>query len=274
MSTSSTAPPAACRAARYDPSLATVSGSRYPPPDAADPLDRVDVLARVHRSQVSDVHLGGLDPLVAEPVARATAPARSPRSAPPARDASRCRARAELGCFSRTDAIASTVPVALRSTRATPPGRGRRRRCGRALHGPVRRPPRRERDADLRAAAGRLLQLVGAGRAGRGDVGGRQPRAPSPGHDRRRARRGSRVRRACPVRRGAGGGRGPDPAGRALRRRPPRPPVARPGGRSQRPADRARRRRGYRPPPGPPAQRAGRRGSERSRCSRAVARSR
>ena len=35
MSTSSTAPPAACSAARYEPSLATVSGSRYPPPDAA-----------------------------------------------------------------------------------------------------------------------------------------------------------------------------------------------------------------------------------------------
>ena len=113
----------------------------------------------------------------------------------------------------------------------------------------------RGRDGDARVghAAGGVLELLGAGRAGRRARRAGQPRASPARHGDRGPRRGARVGRARPVRGGARARSGPDAARRPLRRRPRRSPGAGARGRPLGAPDRPRRRRGDRPADHPPA---------------------
>ena len=117
-------------------------GVEVAPSLGRNPLDRLDVRLGMHRGQVGVIDRRGLHSLEPQPVAPRTARARSRRSEPPARDASRCRARANSDAPGTADVIASTVlPGGARRITTQPGarrgGRGRRRR---AVHGAVRGP--------------------------------------------------------------------------------------------------------------------------------------
>ena len=167
-STSSTAPPAACSAASNDPSLIDRVGvelaAAAPPTRARSSRCRPRGAPR----RASPRRSRREHPLVARASRAARARSRSRRSAPAARGAARCRGASDEGCSRRTGAAAigeyRTYRCTQRETQVTVVGAGAAglytalcaARAGRA------------RDARLGDAAGRVLELLGPGRPGRG----------------------------------------------------------------------------------------------------------
>ena len=170
-----------------------MSGSSCAAAAAANALDRVDVARRVHRGQ----HVAIDRRRARRARTRASLATSSSRSIATIRAAcSGCApvsCSSEDGCSRNTGAaaIASTVPHRCpdsrpRSPSSAPAPPACTRRCAPPRHG-------RAGDARLGDAAGRVLELLGAGRPRRGARPGRQPRAALRRHDRRRPRRRARV---------------------------------------------------------------------------------
>ena len=182
-----TAPPAECRAASQEPSLATVSTSIIPPPPAEKRLDRVDVGRRRGRARA------------ARGSRRAPRPARARASrASDSASSIAVRRLAFSGCppvscgrssdGARRALRSAQSTVRPRWRRTTVRRRGGRRRRRRPLLGADRRRGGRARRDGLPEAAQRELELLGAGRARGGDRPRRLARAARRGHDRGRAR--------------------------------------------------------------------------------------
>ena len=161
-----TAPPTACMAASNDPELITVSASRARLHALPAPRSPRHTPADGPRSTPSDRR-------------PATASARTPatraprgdgrwrRSAPAARDGARLVS--ERGSVLQEDRPRRHRQYRTRRDENRP-RRRRRGRCRRVVHSLVRSPGGRPGHAGLGDTAGRVLELLGAGRSGRRDV--------------------------------------------------------------------------------------------------------
>ena len=199
------------------------------------------------------------------PASRARrARARWRRSAPGARDASRCRAPATTG------GEAGAARASRYGTRAWPIPRASRPTWWSSAPAPRASTPRSPGPAPGRSVAlvsatplARTASYWAQGGLAAALAVGRLARPASRGHRARRARPRAHERRDGPLPRGAAHGRRPRAPRRALRRRPPRQPRARPRGRALAPARRPRRRQRDRPARRAPA--LGRRGRDAGR---------